>query len=214
MSKDDAVDHPAHYGGESNLYEAIKVIEAWRLNFSLGNAVKYIARAGKKPGSSKAEDLKKAQWYLKRALFKLGEAEPPKTPKRAEPPQGVENWVPAAKKPRALTSADLDPKDAPQYWFSRNLRYHWPLLEILGEMHMTVTGSDGGAVLLTDEWVTKVNWLLWRWHTWTDVRKDVEDAILDWLTKLLQSPPFTTQVSISALSRTRPFTLQDFAMAK
>lgn len=39
---------PKHYGGADNLYEAIKVIEAWSLNFSLGNAVKYICRAGKK----------------------------------------------------------------------------------------------------------------------------------------------------------------------
>lgn len=44
------VNHPAHYGGDTT-YEAIKVIEAWRLDFHLGNALKYICRAGKKPGS-------------------------------------------------------------------------------------------------------------------------------------------------------------------
>lgn len=49
MSKDgDAVNHPAHYGGAGNPYEAIKVIEAWELGFCLGNTVKYISRAGKK----------------------------------------------------------------------------------------------------------------------------------------------------------------------
>lgn len=63
----DNVNHPPHYGGESNTYEAIKVIEAWELNFCLGNAVKYISRAGKKT-ASKAEDLKKAIWYLEREL--------------------------------------------------------------------------------------------------------------------------------------------------
>ncbi len=42
------VNHPAHYGGESNQYEAIKVIDAWELNFCLGNCVKYISRAGNK----------------------------------------------------------------------------------------------------------------------------------------------------------------------
>ena len=42
------VNHPQHYGGENNLYEAIKVIDAWELGFSLGNTVKYISRAGKK----------------------------------------------------------------------------------------------------------------------------------------------------------------------
>ena len=61
-----AVDHPAHYGGAENTYEAIKVIEAWNLDFALGNVIKYISRAGKK--GSKLEDLKKAQWYMNRAI--------------------------------------------------------------------------------------------------------------------------------------------------
>lgn len=39
-------DHPAHYGGAENVYEVIKVIEAWGLGFCLGNAVKYIERGG------------------------------------------------------------------------------------------------------------------------------------------------------------------------
>ena len=59
------VNHPDHYGGENNPYEAIKVIEAWDLNFHLGNVVKYISRAGKKSKRS-VEDLKKAEWYLSR----------------------------------------------------------------------------------------------------------------------------------------------------
>jgi len=59
------VNHPDHYGGENNPYEAIKVIEAWELNFHLGNVVKYISRAGKKSENS-IEDLKKAEWYLSR----------------------------------------------------------------------------------------------------------------------------------------------------
>jgi len=59
------VNHPDRYGGESNPYEAIKVIEAWDLNFHLGNVVKYISRAGKKSKNS-IEDLKKAEWYLNR----------------------------------------------------------------------------------------------------------------------------------------------------
>lgn len=62
------VNHPYHYGGEGNPYEAIKVIEAWELNFHLGNAVKYIARAGKK-GAAK-QDLEKAVWYLQREIDK------------------------------------------------------------------------------------------------------------------------------------------------
>lgn len=62
----DQVNHPAHYGGADNPYEAIKVIEAWGLGFSLGNAVKYICRAGRKGAA--LEDLKKARWYLDREI--------------------------------------------------------------------------------------------------------------------------------------------------
>lgn len=58
------VNHPSHYGGENNEYEAIKVIDAWELGFSLGNTVKYISRAGKKNPDKELEDLKKAKWYL------------------------------------------------------------------------------------------------------------------------------------------------------
>jgi len=60
---EDRVDHPAYYGSDTT-YEAIKVIDAWQLGFSLGNAIKYIARAGKKDSTCAIEDLKKARWYL------------------------------------------------------------------------------------------------------------------------------------------------------
>lgn len=65
------IDHPAHYGGEGNPYEAIKVIEAWELDFCLGNVVKYISRAGKKDSKKTVEDLQKAQWYLQRRISQL-----------------------------------------------------------------------------------------------------------------------------------------------
>jgi len=58
------VNHPVHYGGENNIYEAIKVIDNWKLGFSLGNAIKYISRAGKKNTNKEIEDLKKAIWYI------------------------------------------------------------------------------------------------------------------------------------------------------
>lgn len=60
----DNVNHPSHYGGEDNPYEVIKVIHAWGLGFSLGNAIKYIARAGRKDPKKEIEDLKKAIWYI------------------------------------------------------------------------------------------------------------------------------------------------------
>lgn len=65
----ESVDHPAHHGGGDNPYEAIRVIEAWGLGFHLGNAVKYIARAGKKGPT--VEDLRKCRWYVDRMIAKL-----------------------------------------------------------------------------------------------------------------------------------------------
>lgn len=65
------VNHPEHYGGVDNPYEAIKVIEAWELSFNLGNTVKYISRVGKKDPNKLIEDLEKAKWYLEREIQKL-----------------------------------------------------------------------------------------------------------------------------------------------
>jgi hypothetical protein len=65
------VDHPSHYGGKDNQYEAIKVIDAWNLGFSLGNTVKYISRAGKKDPTKEIEDLKKALFYLEHHIKTL-----------------------------------------------------------------------------------------------------------------------------------------------
>jgi len=67
----EAVNHPAHYGGADNPYEAIKVIEAWGLGFCLGNTVKYISRAGKKDPVLLIQDLEKARWYLEREIQRL-----------------------------------------------------------------------------------------------------------------------------------------------
>jgi Protein of unknwon function (DUF3310) len=62
VAESDPVNHPDHYGGDTP-YEVIKVIHAWELDFDLGNAVKYIARAGKKSRNA-IEDLEKARFYL------------------------------------------------------------------------------------------------------------------------------------------------------
>lgn len=65
------VNHPQHYGGKDNPYEAIKVIEAWDLDFCLGNTLKYISRAGRKERDREIEDLEKARWYLDRRIQQL-----------------------------------------------------------------------------------------------------------------------------------------------
>lgn len=70
------VNHPSHYGGDTT-YEAIKVIDAWGLGFCLGNAVKYICRAGKKGHLvNEVEDLKKARWYLDHEIQRRDTKEP------------------------------------------------------------------------------------------------------------------------------------------
>jgi hypothetical protein len=88
------VDHPPHYGGADDPFEAIKVIDAWGVSFCLGNALKYIRRAGKKPRriettvagadiktyvegtpESPIEDLKKARWYLDHEIERIEELE-------------------------------------------------------------------------------------------------------------------------------------------
>lgn len=65
------VDHPQHYGGAEARHEAISVIEEWDLGFHLGNVVKYISRAGKKPDQTTISDLKKARWYLDRYIERM-----------------------------------------------------------------------------------------------------------------------------------------------
>lgn len=60
----DAVNHPPHYN--IGKIEVIEAIEDWKLEYHLGNAVKYIARAGRKNPEKITEDLEKANWYLRR----------------------------------------------------------------------------------------------------------------------------------------------------
>ena len=60
------VSHPSHY---NRGIEAIDIIESWDLNFSLGNAIKYILRSPYK--GREIEDLEKARWYIDREIERL-----------------------------------------------------------------------------------------------------------------------------------------------
>ena len=62
----DAVEHPAHY--TSGKIEVIDYIEDQKLPYHLGNAIKYISRAGKKDPEKTVEDLQKAVWYINRYI--------------------------------------------------------------------------------------------------------------------------------------------------
>jgi hypothetical protein len=64
----ETVNHPPHYTAHPSGVEAIDVCE--HLSFNVGNAVKYIWRAGRK-GQNRLEDLKKAEWYFAREEARL-----------------------------------------------------------------------------------------------------------------------------------------------
>lgn len=66
---DDNVNHPSHYA--SGKIEVIDFIEDKGLGFHLGNAIKYISRAGKKDPDKTIEDLRKAIWYINRQISLL-----------------------------------------------------------------------------------------------------------------------------------------------
>lgn len=105
----DPVNHPHHYGGADNPFEAIKVIEAWGLGFNLGNTVKYISRAEHKGAA--LEDIKKARWYLDHEIVRReGALRAPTDAGRSEtdpaslvPPSEAIRWV-ATKADRSGTS--------------------------------------------------------------------------------------------------------------
>lgn len=69
-TKHDPVNHPKHYTGHPSGVECITITE--HLNFCLGNAIKYIWRAGEKGDA--LEDLKKARWYLDREITRRSKA--------------------------------------------------------------------------------------------------------------------------------------------
>ena len=60
--------NPEHYSNTE--IEPIDVIEDWKLGFHLGNAIKYIKRAGQKGEESFEDDISKAVWYLQRSIQK------------------------------------------------------------------------------------------------------------------------------------------------
>lgn len=66
---EDVVNHPSHY--TDGKIEVIDYIEDKQLGFCLGNAIKYISRAGKKDKNKEIEDLEKAVWYINRRIKEL-----------------------------------------------------------------------------------------------------------------------------------------------
>lgn len=69
MSAHDTVNHPSHYTTHPSGVECIAIVE--HMTFNIGNATKYLWRAGLKDGSSTLEDLEKAKWYVSREIDRL-----------------------------------------------------------------------------------------------------------------------------------------------
>jgi len=99
-ARDPEVDHPDHYGGESNPYEYVKVARAWGLDKDalLWTAGKYLCRQGKKGGEPNLKDLKKMRWYISERItgledqpIKFGEAVHAKIRKATIQVQGGES---------------------------------------------------------------------------------------------------------------------------
>ena len=67
---EDAINHPSHYN--YGKIEVIDFIEDQNLNFNLGNAIKYICRAGRKDPNKTAEDLGKAMFYIEHEIQRIG----------------------------------------------------------------------------------------------------------------------------------------------
>lgn len=67
----DPVNHPDHYRAHPSGVECITITE--HMNFNLGNAMKYIWRAGLKD-SDPTQDLQKARWYVDREIARLTQA--------------------------------------------------------------------------------------------------------------------------------------------
>ncbi|MGE7777362.1 DUF3310 domain-containing protein [Chitinophaga sp. NPDC101104] len=65
----DPVNHPSHYTAGS--IEVIDFIEDQGFDYLVGNAVKYLSRAGRKDPTKHAEDLRKAIWYINRKIQAL-----------------------------------------------------------------------------------------------------------------------------------------------
>lgn len=82
IAETDLVNHPTHYN--TGKIEVIEFIEDQQLGYHLGNAVKYVCRAGKKNPAKYVEDLEKAVWYIRRRIAVVS---PEETPRPNDMPQ-------------------------------------------------------------------------------------------------------------------------------
>ena len=73
ISAPDMVNHPPHYTSDKSGVDCITITQ--HRNFCVGNAIKYLWRAGLKDAENPdktIEDLKKAVFYIKQEITRLG----------------------------------------------------------------------------------------------------------------------------------------------
>ena len=109
--------NPSHYHGDRE-FEPIDVIEDWGLGYHLGNALKYIARNGRKPGEDPIEGLDKAIWYLERRKDMLLDAATRKAVK--EIPSSVIPGSDEDPVPFEVTHKDLLDYESWEAWATRD----------------------------------------------------------------------------------------------
>lgn len=69
MIENDPVNHPSHYTSDPSGIECIQITQ--HRNFCIGNAIKYLWRAGLKDKSTTIQDLLKAIWYIECEINRL-----------------------------------------------------------------------------------------------------------------------------------------------
>lgn len=67
--REDKVNHPKHYNSHPSGVECITIVE--HMPFNVGNAIKYLWRAGLKDGEADLTDYEKAKWYVEREIKRL-----------------------------------------------------------------------------------------------------------------------------------------------
>lgn len=146
----DVVSHPPHYQGAGGL-DAIDVIETYGLHVSmhLGNAAKYMLRAGRKDGAGAGTDLRKALWYVRRwnergdwrvyARHAMADVGPRPSPEQVLTAFGLTLW--RADAMRALLGLREVVMGS---WQGREAHVAW-LIETLERAALEATASDAQA---------------------------------------------------------------------
>ena len=88
----DPINHPPHYTQHPSGVECITITEHY--NFNVGNAIKYLWRAGLKDGTDAASDLRKAAWYVRREIERVAEGGTSPTASRADHTHKMQDFPP------------------------------------------------------------------------------------------------------------------------